>query len=98
MHRLYLLLAITCFVLAAVSWIVAARHAGSMLPMPDPPPPNDPYWAKRQQDDRWLFAGCCTLPLFGILGLFFLYGAFAAGPREEGGSETRAGETRAGMV
>src|SRR5687767_635849 len=79
-HRVYMLIAMTCFALTVTSWIVAGHHGGVMLPMPDPPPASDPYWKQRQQDERWFFAGCCTMPVFGTLGLFFLYGAFAAGP------------------
>jgi hypothetical protein len=83
-HRGYLTVTLVCFALTATSWLVAGRHAGVMLPMPDPPPANDPSWKIDANDRQWFFAGACTMPVFGFLGLLFLCGTFAARPRDSG--------------
>ena len=75
---------LVCFALTVASWLVAGRHAGVMLPMPDPPPANDPYWKNHANDGGWFFGGACTMLVFGFLGLLFLYGTFAARPRNSG--------------
>jgi hypothetical protein len=77
-HRGYLLLSLVSFALAATSWLVAGRNAGALLPMPDPPPAND------ARDGRWFLAGACAMPVFALLGLLFLFGTFAARPRDAG--------------
>jgi hypothetical protein len=87
-HRGYLLATLVCFALTAASWLIARQHGGVLLPMPDPPPKGDPYWKAHANDESWFFAGACTLPVFGFLGLLFLYGTFATRPRN--GDDTKA--------
>jgi hypothetical protein len=83
-HRGYLAATIVCFALTALSFIITTRNM--KLTGPDPPPPGDPHWKQVKQEERWFVAGCCSMPVFAVLGLVFLYGAFAAARSSDGGA------------
>ena len=49
-----------------------------MMPMPDPPPQSDPFWARRAEDERWFAIGCCSTPVFAFSGLVLLVVSFVS--------------------
>jgi hypothetical protein len=82
--RLFLLLALLCFGLAATSLrlMIANRDAVNVMTMPlqDPPPPNDPYWREASQRHWLFFVSCLSLPLFAVAGVVMLILAIPADP------------------
>jgi len=46
------------------------------MPMPDPPPKNDPSWKRHEVRYRWFQIGCCGGLPIGLVGVVLLATCF----------------------
>jgi hypothetical protein len=81
-HPVRLSLALAFIAIGVAGLVVTV--ANFEMPMPDPPPKDDPYWQRNAARQRRFDLGCCGgLPL-GCAGLVLLVTSFPRRHRQRG--------------